>query len=164
VGAARAESGRMMAMKIIVDDLHGSEITALLRDHLAACIANSPPGSMHALDIDALRSPGVTFWSAWDGGELLGCGALRELDSVHAEVKSMRTATAHLRKGVASAIVAHLIDEAKRRGYRRLSLETGSQDEFAPARRLYMKFGFVECGPFGAYVQDPNSTFMTRAL
>lgn len=151
-------------MRIVVDDLRGPEVAKLLREHVASCSALSPPESMHALDIDALRRPGITFWSAWEGAELLGCGALKELDATHAEIKSMRTAAAHLRKGVASALLTHILHEAKRRGYRRLSLETGSQDAFEPARGLYAKFGFRECGPFVGYVADPNSTFMTREL
>lgn len=151
-------------MKIAMDDLSGSAIAKLLQEHLQNLSAISPPESMHALNIDALRKPEITFWSAWDGEELVGCGALKELDSQHAEIKSMRTASAHLRKGVASRLLQHLINEAKRRNYRRLSLETGSMDAFEPARRLYAKFGFNNCGPFGSYVEDPNSVFMTKEL
>ena len=119
---------------------------------------------MHALNIAALRKPEVTFWSVWEGEELIGCGALKALDTQHAEIKSMRTAPAHLRKGVASSLLQHIINEAKRRNYRRLSLETGSMDAFEPARRLYAKFGFSLCGPFAGYVEDPNSVFLTREL
>jgi putative acetyltransferase len=104
------------------------------------------------------------MWSAWRGAELLGCGALKELDRSHGEVKSMRTAAAHLRKGVGSRILETIMEEARRRSYLRLSLETGSQPAFAPARALYARFGFLPCGPFGAYVEDPNSSFMTRVL
>jgi putative acetyltransferase len=125
---------------------------------------HSPPESVHALDIDALCSPEITFWAAWEERELLGCGALLELDSRHGEIKSMRTATAHLRKGVASRILEHIIKEAERRSYTRLSLETGSMEAFAPARTLYTSFGFVFCEPFADYVPDPYSVFMTRAL
>jgi putative acetyltransferase len=124
----------------------------------------SPPESVHALPIEELRSPNITFWSVWEGGELLGCGALKELDPHHGEIKSMRTAPRHLRKGVAGAVLDHIIDEAKRRGYGRLSLETGSMVAFEPARRLYAQFGFTYCEPFADYVADPNSVFMTMEL
>ena len=124
----------------------------------------TPPESVHALPIEGLRSPKITFWSVWENNELLGCGALKELDPQHGEIKSMRTAYAHLRKGVARAMVHHIIAEAKRRGYRRLSLETGSMAAFEPARQLYTAFGFTYCGPFGDYVDDPNSVFMTKEL
>ena len=112
-------------MKIVLDNLKSAEITQLLREHLEGMSAITPPASMHVLNIDALRQPRVTFWSVWEGGELAGCGALKELDAQHAEIKSMRTAAAHRRKGVASALLQHLLEEARRRGYRRLSLETG---------------------------------------
>ncbi len=125
---------------------------------------HSPPESIHALDIEALRRPEISFWSVSDGAALLGCGALLELDCEHAEIKSMRTAPAHRRKGVAAHLLQHIIDEAQRRGYRRLSLETGSMAAFAPARALYVRFGFTCCRPFGDYVADPNSVFMTRLL
>jgi putative acetyltransferase len=116
------------------------------------------------LNIDGLRQPEITFWSVWEGQELVGCGALKELDAGHAEIKSMRTAKAHLRKGVATILLQHIVKEAKQRGYRRLSLETGSMDYFEPARRLYFQFGFRSCAPFANYVEDPNSVFMTREL
>lgn len=119
---------------------------------------------MHALNLDALRKPEITFWSVWEGADLVGCGALKELDAQHAEIKSMRTASAHLRKGVASQVLQHIITEAKRRNYRRLSLETGSGLPFEPARSLYAKFGFKNCGPFASYGDDPNSVFMTMEL
>ena len=151
-------------MVIKVDDLSGPEIAALLREHLDCMAAVSPPESRHALNLDGLRRPEVTFWSAWDGERLAGCGALMELDPSHGEVKSMRTARTHLQRGVASKVLEHLVSEGKRRGYRRLSLETGSMDYFEPARRLYAKFGFVDCGPFGSYREDPNSVFMTLRL
>jgi len=124
----------------------------------------SPPGSVHALDLDALRRPGITFWTAWAGDELLGCGALKELAPTHGEIKSMRTATAHRRKGIARAMLVHIVDEARRRAYDRLSLETGSMAAFAPAQRLYASFGFTRCAPFADYLADPNSVFMTREL
>ena len=151
-------------MEIRVDDPRGAEIASLLREHLRSVAVHSPPESVHALDIDALCSPQITFWAAWEERELLGCGALLELDRQHGEIKSMRTAAAHLRKGVASKILEHIIEEAKRRSYTRLSLETGSMEAFAPARALYTSFGFVICEPFADYVPDPYSVFMTRAL
>ena len=151
-------------MKIKTDDLSGAAIVKLLQTHLQSLSAISPPESMHALDIDGLRQPEITFWSVWEGEELVGCGALKELDAQHAEIKSMRTVSAHLRQGVASRLLQHIIGEAKRRNYRRLSLETGSMDSFEPARRLYAKFGFKQCGPFASYSEDPNSVFMSKEL
>jgi len=151
-------------MEIKIDDLTDPRIHELLNEHLNSLRAISPPESVHALDLDKLRLPEITFWSAWEGDELLGCGALKELDAMHAEVKSMRTATAHLRKGVARKILAHILDEATRREYSRISLETGSQGEFEPARQLYASFGFEFCSPFADYIDDPNSVFMTKAI
>lgn len=151
-------------MKIRRDDLSSAAVVALLAEHLEDAARQSPPGSVHALDISGLRATDVTFWAAWDESELLGFGALKELDSRHGEVKSMRTAAAHLGKGVASAILAQLINEAKMRCYTRLSLETGSGASFEPAHRLYEKFGFQFCDPFAAYTEDPFSRFMTRDL
>ena len=151
-------------MLIRVDDLAGPEIRALLEEHLADMHAISPPGSVHALDLDGLRRPDITFWTAWSGAALLGCGALKELSPDHGEIKSMRTARAHRRSGVARTMLAHIVAEARRRGYERLSLETGSVAAFAPARALYERFGFGYCGPFAGYVDDPNSVFMTRGL
>lgn len=148
-------------MQIIMDDLSGLKIQNLLQEHLEDMYAQSPPESVHALDIEALWMLDITFWSVWDEAELAGCGALKELDSEHAEIKSMRTATSFLRRGVASLMLEHIIREAKSRGYARLSLETGSMASFEPAQRLYRKFGFVECEPFGSYVKDPLSLFMT---
>ncbi|MBO6560180.1 MAG: GNAT family N-acetyltransferase [Nisaea sp.] len=151
-------------MHIRVDDLTGREIAALLSAHLDHGNAHSPPESVHALDLDGLRAPDITFWSAWEGDELLGCGALRELSPEHAELKSMHTAARHRGKGVARAILEHILKEAKARGYARISLETGSMEAFAPARALYQRYGFAECPPFGSYKLDPYSTFMTREL
>ncbi|TKR30121.1 GNAT family N-acetyltransferase [Luteimonas gilva] len=151
-------------MEIRADDLEGPEVLGLLQEHLSAMQLTSPPESRHALDAAGLRRPDVAFWSIWDGAELAGCGALKELDATHAEIKSMRTAAAYLRKGVASKMLEHLIAEARRRGYRRLSLETGSMAYFEPARKLYASFGFVPCAPFGNYKEDPNSVFMTKLL
>jgi putative acetyltransferase len=155
---------KVVAMDIKIDDLKGPEVAGLLAEHLEAMASVSPPESRHALNLEGLRQPDVTFWSVWQGKDLVGCGALKELDARHGEIKSMRTARAHLRNGVASKILQHIIDEARRRGYRRLSLETGSMPYFEPAHRLYCKFGFKPCPPFAGYVQDPNSIFMTREL
>ena len=151
-------------MQIRIDDLTGPEIVALLEEHLAHMHSLGPPESTHALPLEELRSPDVTFWSVWEEGELLGCGALKELDAAHGEIKSMRTASRHLRKGVARAVLHHILAEAKRRGYRRLSLETGSGGAFLPARQLYASSGFTYCGPFAEYWNDPNSAFMTLTL
>lgn len=151
-------------MEIRIDDLSSPEIIGLLREHLHSMTLHSPPESIHALDVEALRKPEITFWSVWDGSELMGCGAIKELNPEHGEIKSMRTASAHLRKGVAVALMRHILDEAQRRSYRRLSLETGSMEAFAPAHRLYASFGFKECAPFADYVEDPYSIFMTKEL
>jgi putative acetyltransferase len=151
-------------MHIKIDDLQGPEIAELLAEHLREFATVSPPESRHALNLDGLRQPDVTFWSVWNGNHLAGCGALKELDARHGEIKSMRTAQAFLRRGVASQLLAYIVAEAQRRGYRRLSLETGSMDYFQPAHALYAKFGFQPCEPFASYVADPNSMFMTREL
>ena len=151
-------------MQIRVDDLRGSEIAKLLGRHLEFCRKTSPPESVHALDLDKLRKPEITFWTAWDGAQLLGCGALKEIDLAHGEIKSMHTAVEYRGKGVASGIVEHIIDQARVRSYKRLSLETGSMDEFVPARALYSRFGFSVTGPFADYKLDPNSVFMTLDL
>ncbi|MFB5763964.1 GNAT family N-acetyltransferase [Paenibacillus medicaginis] len=151
-------------MDIKKDDLTGPEIIALIGEHLQDMHDTSPPESVHALDLDGLKKPEITFWSVWEEDQLLGCGALKELDPLHGEVKSMRTAAQHLRKGVAREMLAYIIEEAKRQGYERISLETGSMEAFAPARRLYESFGFEYCGPFADYIEDPNSVFMTKAL
>jgi putative acetyltransferase len=151
-------------MDIKIDDLSGREVYDLLQEHLRNMRLHSPPESVHALDIEGLRKPEITFWTVWESGELLGCGALKELDSQHAEIKSMRTSSLHLRKGVAKTLLEHILEEARRRGYSRLSLETGSMEAFEPARQLYANFGFTYCGPFADYIEDPYSVFMTRAL
>ena len=148
-------------MHILPDDLTRPEIAALLSEHLQCMAEVSPPESRHVLNLDGLRKPEISFWCVWQDRELLGCGALKELDQEHGEIKSMRTARTHLRKGIAAAMLQHIISEAKRRSYHRLSLETGAQPYFEPARRLYRKSGFKDCGPFGGYKTDPNSVFMT---
>ena len=152
-------------MKIRVDDLSGPEIRALLEEHLAQMHAVSPPESVHALDLDKLRRPEITFWTAWgDEGQLIGCGALKMLDPTHGEIKSMRTPNGQRRRGAGRAMLAHIIATARERGMKRLSLETGTQDAFKPARTLYASFGFTETGPFADYVLDPYSAFMTLTL
>jgi len=151
-------------MDIRLDDLNGPEINKLLQEHLYSMTLHSPPESMHALDVEKLRNPDITFWTVWQDSELIGCGALKELDAAHGEIKSMRTASAHLRKGVATALLTHILEEARKRSYRRLSLETGSMEAFRPARSLYARFGFKPCIPFADYVEDPNSVFMTIEL
>ena len=151
-------------MQIKQDDLSGPEIAELLTEHLRSLAEVSPPESRHALNLDELRKPDIKFWSVWIGNELAGCGALKHLNADHGEVKSMRTAEAHLRKGVGSLLLQEIIAEAMRRGYRRLSLETGSMPYFAPAHSLYGKFGFAPCPPFADYVEDPNSLFMAKEL
>jgi len=151
-------------MNIRLDDLSGPEIRALLEEHLAQMHADSPPESVHALDLDRLRQPEISFWAAWDDGQLVGCGALKMLDATHGEIKSMRTPAARRRRGAGRLMLAHIVATARARGMERLSLETGTQDAFAPARTLYASFGFTETGPFGDYALDPYSCFMTLAL
>lgn len=151
-------------MRIVVDDLSGQPIAEFLDDHLAEMRAMTPLESKHALDLDSLRSPEVTFWSVLDDETVVGCGAIKRLDADHAELKSMRTSTTHRRGGIGSLLLEHILVEAKRMGFTRLSLETGSDGPFLPARRLYERFGFTYCEPFADYRPDPNSVFMTRAL
>jgi putative acetyltransferase len=151
-------------MNIIPGNFSNPAVIALLSEHLRGLAEHSPPESMHALTIEGLAAPGITFWTAWENDELLGCGALKELDPKHGEIKSMRTVKAHLGKGVGSGMLRHIIDESMRRSYRRLSLETGSGEAFIPAFALYEKFGFVYCGPFADYREDPFSRFMTLEL
>jgi putative acetyltransferase len=151
-------------MLIRIDDLGGTEIRALLEEHLRDMHELSPPESVHALDLAKLRDPRITFWTAWSNLELLGCGALKELDARHGEIKSMRTTSARRRHGVGRAMLQHIVSEARSRSYSRLSLETGAMEAFAPARRLYESFGFAYCAPFADYNEDPNSVFMTRTL
>jgi putative acetyltransferase len=151
-------------VRIELDDLSRDEVHALLREHLGDMYELSPPESVHALDLTKLRASDVTFWTIWEDSLLLGCGALKELDSTHGEVKSMRTPKALRRRGAARAILTHIVAEARKRGYRRLSLETGSHQAFTPAQNLYETFGFIYCGPFADYKDDPNSVFMSLEL
>ncbi len=153
-----------MVLDIREDDLRGREIAELLQAHLALMATLSPPESTHALDLDALRAPDVTFWTAWRDRDLLGAGALKELNSRHGEIKSMHTRAAARGQGVARRMLEHIMAEAVRRGYRQVSLETGSMVAFAPARALYRRYGFKPCPPFADYGDDPNSTFMTLTL
>jgi len=140
------------------------DVLQLLGEHLADMYATSPPESVHALNPAALAGPGIGFWTAREDSRLLGCAALKRLAPGDAEIKSMRTAEAARGRGVASALLRHLLAEAKDSGYRRLFLETGSQEFFAPARRLYERHGFVDCPPFADYQPDTNSVFMTLQL
>ena len=150
-------------MEIRLDDLTGGEVIALLNEHLADMYATSPAESVHALDVDALKASNIRFFSAWQG-TLAGCVAIKTLDNQMAELKSMRTARAFRGQGVGQALLQFIIDHAKAQGFTSISLETGTQDFFAPARALYRKFGFTDCGPFGQYKLDPNSHFMTLNL
>jgi putative acetyltransferase len=154
----------MHAFEIKLDDLSSPAIAELLDEHLHDMYEQSPPGSVHALDSEDLKKPEITFWAVWDGEALVGCGALKELDAEHGEIKSMRTAHAYRGKGAGKLMVRYIIDESRRRNYKRLSLETGSMAFFDPARRLYESHGFSYCGPFADYTLDPNSVFMTLPL
>jgi putative acetyltransferase len=151
-------------LRIVEDDLTGVEIAALLRFHLNEVSQWSPAAAVHALPIERLRAPDVTFYGAWAGDALAGCGALKHLEDSHVEIKSMRAAPEFRRTGVGKAILLHLLAEARIRGYARVSLETGRPEPFLPARRLYEAHGFVECPPFADYVLDDFSICMTRPL
>ena len=151
-------------MKIQIENPRSADITTLLEEHLADMVSISPPGSVHALDLDGLTHPSMTLWAARGDEQLMGCGALKDLGGQHGEIKSMRTASAYLRRGVARALLTHIIDHARDSDFKRLSLETGSYAVFEPARLMYAGFGFTECDPFGDYELDPHSTFMTLAL
>ena len=151
-------------MKIILGDFDDERVLALLREHLAGMHANTPAGHVYALDLSGLRVPAVTFVTAWVGEDLLGCGAIKELDATSGELKSMRTASAHLRKGVGAALLEHLLALARARGYRRVSLETGSGAAFEPALALYRKYGFANGGAFGDYVASEFNQFLHLAI
>jgi putative acetyltransferase len=151
-------------MRIERDDPFRDDVLALLDEHLTDMRATSPPESVHALDPAALTASSITFWTLREDGVLLGCGALKDLGAEGGEIKSMRTTPSARGRGVATLMLLHVLGEAGRRGYRRLSLETGSQEFFAPARRLYLRHGFVVCGPFGDYTLDPNSVYLTLEL
>ena len=151
-------------LRIVVDDLSSPQVAAFLEEHIQEMRSITPLESKHALDLDGLRQPEITFWSVMDGDTLVGCGAIKRLDTGHAEVKSMRTASTRRRSGVASLLLAYLIAEARRMGFTRLSLETGAAEFFQPARKLYEKFGFDYCEPFADYQPSPHNLFMTRSL
>ncbi len=151
-------------LDIRVDDLQGPEIARLLEKHLDHMRAISPPESVHALDLDTLRTPDITFWTVWEDDQLVGCGALRKLDKTHGEIKSMHVLRTHRGKGIGRQMLEYILREAKKRDYTRLSLETGATDDFIPARSLYAAYGFQTCPPFGDYVPDPFSTCMTLEL
>lgn len=153
-----------MEGEITVDDPRAADVRALLERHLAFTAEHSPPEDVHALDVESLVDPSITFVSYRVAGEVLGVGALKDLGAGHGELKSMHTAAAARGRGVAGAIVEHLADLARERGLTRLSLETGTPEAFGPARSLYARLGFVECGPFGDYGPSPSSTFLTRDL
>ena len=163
--ATPLQSARMVeGLRIIEDDLRGAEIAALLQLHLDEMHQWSPPESVHAMAADRLRQPDVTFYAAWDGARLAGCGALKRLDETHGELKSMRAAPEYRGRGVGRAVLLHLLAEAAVRGYSRVSLETGRPEAFAPARGLYAAHGFTGCPPFGTYVADDFSICMSREL
>ena len=151
-------------LRICEDDVTDARVVTLLGEHLSDMRQITPPESVHALDVGDLRATEVTFWSGWQGDDLVGCGALKQLDSRHGEIKSMRTSAGHRRKGIAAQILEYIIEEGRRRGYHSLSLETGATKAFEPARSLYARYGFEPCGPFGEYGNDPHSVFMTKAL
>ena len=151
-------------MQIQLDDISRPEVIALLNEHLTNMYELSPPENVHALDVSRLKSPDITFWTVWDNGVLLGCGALKELSPSHGEIKSMRTPKALRRQGAGRAILTHIITVARDRGYELLSLETGAREAFIPAQKLYESFGFSVCGPFGNYREDPHSVFMQLRL
>lgn len=151
-------------MEILIDDLSSAAVAELLTEHLHDMYAASPPESVHALDLTKLCQPEISFWCVWEGAELMGCGALKELTPQHAEIKSMRSANRFRGRGVGKAMLQHILQVAHQRNYTHLSLETGPQDFFTPARKLYESFGFEYCGPFADYKEDPYSVFMTKAL
>lgn len=153
-----------MTFTLREDDLSGPEIAALLAEHMAEMRADTPPESVHAMPLEALRAADVTVFTAWDDQALAGCGALKELDPTHGEIKSMRTSAAYRRRGVAERLLAAIEAEARSRGYRRLSLETGRPAAFAPAQALYRRHGYIECPPFADYREEPFSVYMTKAL
>lgn len=148
-------------MEIRTSELNNPSVILLLEEHHQDMLIHSPPESVHALDLSKLAQPNITFYSVWQNNELAGCGALKELDSAHGEIKSMRTSQHFLRKGVAKLLIDHIISQAKSRGYRKISLETGTAVAFKPAQKLYQQQGFKECLPFADYQADPFSTFMT---
>jgi putative acetyltransferase len=164
LGRKHLRTARKLSLQFRLDDLSGGPTRALIARHLTGMRASSPPESVNALEVDGLRGPDVTFWSVWVGEEIAGCGALKRLDARRGELKSMRVADAFLGRGVGRAVLEHLIAEARARRMESLWLETGSSPAFVPALRLYESAGFVRCGPFDGYTDDPFSVFMTRAI
>ncbi len=154
----------MDGVRIAMDDPHAQDVQALLQRHLAFAHHHTPPEGVHALAVDGLLDPAVTVFSARREGQLVAMGALKELDQTHAELKSMHTAAAARRQGIGRAMVDHLLCVARQRGYRQVSLETGTMAAFSPARALYIGAGFTECGPFGQYTKSPTSAFMTLLI
>jgi putative acetyltransferase len=154
----------VLHIEIRLDDLSGAEVRTLIRSHLDGMHETSPPESVHALDLEDLRHPSITFWSAWVDGQLAGIAALKAIDAERGELKSMRVDDRHRGSGVGRALLRHIIAEARRRGMSSLWLETGSPEDFVPAQRLYESEGFRRCGPFEEYAEDPFSVFMTREL
>lgn len=153
-----------MAVTIQPANLEAADFVELIETHAALMLSQSPAESCHFLPIDGLKSDDISVWELRDGGQLIASGALKQIDLAHGEIKSMHTLAAHRGGGHGRAMLDHILTEARARNYSRLSLETGSMDGFAPARKLYESYGFVECGPFGDYVDDPLSYFMTLAL
>ncbi|MCD5315859.1 GNAT family N-acetyltransferase [Kineosporia babensis] len=154
----------MAELVISLDDLSDPQVVALLEGHVAQMREVSPPESVHALDVEALRAPEITFWAAREGDVVVGCVALKRLDATHVELKSMRTLPARLRQGIAGQLLRHAVHEAREAGYQQVSLETGSEDFFEPARTLYARYGFLPAEPFNGYTDDPNSTYFTLKL
>lgn len=153
-----------MSVRVVVDDLSSAASQALIAEHLAGMQQFSPPGSVHALAVERLRTPDITFWTAWIGDALCGCGALKALDAISGEVKSMRTRSTHLKRGVGQAVLDEIMRTAAARGYAKLYLETGTGAAFDAAHALYRKNGFVPCGVFGDYVATDFNCFMVKAL
>ncbi|MEM8811246.1 MAG: GNAT family N-acetyltransferase [Pseudomonadota bacterium] len=153
-----------MGVVVERDDATRPDVRRLVETHIQVAAELSPPESVHAMAPETLSDPSITVWTAREDGVLMGCGALKKLDSFHGEIKSMHTASDFRRRGVAAALLEHIIAEAQERGYRRLSLETGTVDAYAPARSLYARHGFDECQPFAHYRPDPHSVYMTCRL
>jgi len=151
-------------MEIRIDSLTHPAVIALLTEHHQDMLMHSPPESVHTLDLSALAQNNITFWTIWQKDELAGCGALKELNNAHGEIKSMRTSRNFLRQGVAKLLVEHMITQAHTLSYQKLSLETGTMDAFLPAQKLYQQLGFTQCLPFADYQEDPYSTFMSKVL
>lgn len=151
-------------MKVSIGSLTHPAVIALLEQHHQEMLQHSPPESVHALDLSALAQSSITFWCVWKDDALAGCGALKELDNAHGEIKSMRTSPSFLRQGIAKLLLDYMIREASNRGYQQLSLETGTMAAFLPAQKLYQQLGFQACPPFADYIEDPYSTFMTKTI